>query len=153
MFFHTKLEGPKSSSRGTSSAEGPNSTWSMTINPPRADSDPPHHQPPNTQTWFWGKPGLHNQLLGLFPWQATSRNFWRGCRSSSCCQHLNLSRFHGTRYASRQWEKRERKLTLGRAEYKKYTQSGCSSKIPNQCWYSIPLTSQMKFMARAGCFF
>lgn len=54
-FSIPELEGPvssssSSSSRGTSSAEGPNSTWSVTINPPRLSQTPhPNSLPPITQ--------------------------------------------------------------------------------------------------------
>lgn len=59
MFFHTELGGPKSSSRGTSSAKGPNSTWSVTINPsrltqtpydPSTPTPPPHTHPQTHNT-------------------------------------------------------------------------------------------------------
>lgn len=50
MFFHTNYKAPRVSG-GTSSAGGPNSTWSTTINPPRLTQTPhpPNSQSPNTR--------------------------------------------------------------------------------------------------------
>lgn len=78
MFFYTKT-GRSQKERKTRSAAvaglpAQNPTWSTTVNPPRltqTDSDPPAH---STQHSSWGKPQLHNQLLGLFAWQASEED-------------------------------------------------------------------------------
>lgn len=78
MFFHAReREGPVSSRGGTSSARGPNSTWSVTINPPRLSQTP--HPPLNKAV---GK-AWNSQPLVRYPTAAASRNVWGEC------QHLN----------------------------------------------------------------
>lgn len=72
MFFHAQLEGPVSSSTGTSSARGLNSTWPMTVNPPGLTQTPPHPTPPHPPPGLLpphivqGLPPLLKHLLGLF---------------------------------------------------------------------------------------
>lgn len=130
MFFHTKLEGPESSSRGTSSAKGPNSTWSVTINPTSLTQTPHPNRPHNILTL--------NTILGKASnSQPAVRSFPLGRRLLETSDEdvgpplaVNISNRSLSFFTAADMPEKERKLTVGHSQS---TYKCLGKKLNAQC--------------------